>query len=113
MKASTFSRALELAKLAKELRYSPPPYNLVFLHRKLAGVYSILKGMEVKIDVSPYWQKMTELTNQWGNSLSKTFRTNVCRSKFRQKMDRTPSPHRRRYQVAVGSHEFVASLAPT
>jgi aarF domain-containing kinase len=48
--------------LAAELIYSPPPYGLVFLHRKLAGVYSILKSLEVKLDVSGYWQKMQELS---------------------------------------------------
>lgn len=44
--------------LADELIYSPPPYSLIFLHRKLAGVYSVLKSLEVKLDVSSYWQKM-------------------------------------------------------
>ena len=44
--------------LADELVYSPPPYHLVFLHRKLGGVYSILKNLEVQLDVSGYWQKM-------------------------------------------------------
>jgi aarF domain-containing kinase len=48
--------------LSAELIYSPPPYNLVFLHRKLAGVYSILKSLEVKLDISGYWQKMRDLS---------------------------------------------------
>jgi aarF domain-containing kinase len=46
--------------LAEELVYSPPPYSLVFLHRKLAGVYSILKSLEARIDVSEYWENMLE-----------------------------------------------------
>lgn len=50
--------------LADRLVYSPPPYNLIFLHRKLAGVYSILKSLEVKFDVSGYWQKMQEFSNK-------------------------------------------------
>ncbi|MBX7231666.1 MAG: AarF/ABC1/UbiB kinase family protein [Bdellovibrionales bacterium] len=50
--------------LAQELVYSPPPYNLVFLHRKLAGVYSILKSFGVSLDVSGYWQQMKELSKQ-------------------------------------------------
>lgn len=53
----------ETAKaLSNELIYSPPPYQIIFLHRKLAGVYSILKSLEVKLDISSYWQKMTELS---------------------------------------------------
>lgn len=50
--------------LADELVYSPPPYSLVFLHRKLAGVYSILKALGVQLDVSSYWNKMTQLASQ-------------------------------------------------
>lgn len=48
--------------LARELVYSPPPHSIIFLHRKLAGVYSILKSLEVKIDISSYWQKMKDLS---------------------------------------------------
>lgn len=48
--------------LAEELVYSAPPYQLMFLHRKLAGVYSILKSLEVKLDISSYWQKMSDLS---------------------------------------------------
>ena len=50
--------------LADELVYSPPPYGLIFLHRKLGGVYSILKTLEVKLDISGYWQKMFEYSKQ-------------------------------------------------
>ena len=46
--------------LATELIYSPPPYNLVFLHRKLGGIYSLLKNLKVRLDVTGYWQKMLE-----------------------------------------------------
>ena len=52
----------EAAKaLSKELVYSPPPYSIIFLHRKLAGVYSILKGLDVQMDISSYWETMNEL----------------------------------------------------
>lgn len=50
--------------LARALVYSPPPYSLIFLHRKLAGVYSILKSLEVKFDISPYWQMMKDLASK-------------------------------------------------
>ena len=50
--------------LADELVFSPPPYELIFLHRKLAGVYSILKSLDVQLDISSYWQKMTDLSSK-------------------------------------------------
>lgn len=50
--------------LGEKLVYSPPPYELIFLHRKLAGVYSILKSLEVRLDISSYWQQMTELSSK-------------------------------------------------
>jgi hypothetical protein len=57
----------EAAKaLADELIYSPPPYSIIFLHRKLAGVYSVLKSLEVKLDISSYWQKMSDYSAKKG-----------------------------------------------
>ncbi len=50
--------------LSDELVYSPPPYALIFLHRKLAGVYSILKSLDAHLDISSYWQQMTELSKK-------------------------------------------------
>ena len=47
----------------KALRYSPPPRELVFLHRKLGGLFNIIKRMGVRLDLAPYWTRMvgTEL----------------------------------------------------
>lgn len=42
----------------KGLRYSPPPRELVFLHRKLGGLFNILKRMKVQMDLTPYWDRM-------------------------------------------------------
>ncbi|MDH4468402.1 MAG: AarF/UbiB family protein [Bacteriovoracaceae bacterium] len=50
--------------LTQKLVYSPPPHSILFLHRKLAGVYSILKNLNAKIDISPYWQMMMDLSNK-------------------------------------------------
>lgn len=50
--------------LSQELIYSPPPYSIIFLHRKLAGVYSILKSLDVQLDISPYWQMMKDLSKR-------------------------------------------------
>jgi aarF domain-containing kinase len=46
--------------LTLKLKYSPPPHQLIFLHRKLGGIYSILKNLKVSIDVSVYWKQMLE-----------------------------------------------------
>lgn len=40
------------------LRYTPPPSRILFLHRRLGGMFALLKKMKVKIDVRPYWQKI-------------------------------------------------------
>jgi aarF domain-containing kinase len=45
----------------KVAKYSPPPYEIVFLHRKLVGVFGILRDLHLKIDLRDYWQK-TETT---------------------------------------------------
>ena len=42
----------------KSLRYSPPPRQLLFLHRKLGGIFNILRRLDLRLDLSPYWEKM-------------------------------------------------------
>lgn len=54
--------------LSDKLKYSPPPHELVFLHRKLGGVYTVLKNLGVTLDVSPYWKKMIEAEARWKES---------------------------------------------
>ena len=39
----------------KSLKYSSPPKELIFLHRKFGGVFLILKKLAVKIDTSNYF----------------------------------------------------------
>ena len=63
-RSHTLESQAAVKALSRELVYSPPPYSLVFLHRKLAGVYSILKSLEVKLDISPYWQMMKDLSKR-------------------------------------------------
>lgn len=48
---STLSR-----ELLQKLKYSPPPHQLIFLHRKLGGIYAILRKLQVEIDVNEFWQ---------------------------------------------------------
>lgn len=40
------------------LKYSSPPKHIILLHRKLGGIFNILRRMEVAIDLTPYWKKM-------------------------------------------------------
>ncbi len=43
---------------SQSLRFSAPPKKILFLHRKLGGIFSFLKKLEAEIDVSPYWRLM-------------------------------------------------------
>lgn len=53
------SRARKVAlKFTGLIRYSPPPHELIFLHRKLGGVFQLLKTLEAKIDLRPYLSKI-------------------------------------------------------
>lgn len=45
-------------KLFKEQRISSPHSDMVFLHRKLGGLFSLLKEMKVEIDLSPVWREI-------------------------------------------------------
>ncbi len=45
-------------KFLRALRYSPPPKDLIFLHRKLGGVFQMLKRLEVKLDLRKIWPRM-------------------------------------------------------
>lgn len=42
-------------EMTKKCRYSPPPKDLLFLHRKLAGIFIFIKKLEVKIRLRDYW----------------------------------------------------------
>jgi aarF domain-containing kinase len=42
----------------KGLKHSPPPAQLLFLHRKLGGVFSLVKALRGKIDLMPYWERV-------------------------------------------------------
>ena len=42
-------------ELTKRCRYSPPPKDLLFLHRKLGGVFFLIKKLEVKLVLKDYW----------------------------------------------------------
>lgn len=45
-------------RFIQSLRYSPPPRRLLFLHRKLGGIFNLLRRMDVVLDLTPYWSRM-------------------------------------------------------
>ncbi len=50
--------------LLKELRFSAPPKDLIFLHRKLGGVYQMLRQLEVDLELGSYLSRFEELSTQ-------------------------------------------------
>ena len=53
------SRSREVVeKFVKSLVFTPPPRTLIFLHRKLGGIFQLLRRLDVQLDLTPYWQKM-------------------------------------------------------
>jgi aarF domain-containing kinase len=54
---STRSR-LVLQRFIGGLRFSPPPRRLIFLHRKLGGIFQLLKRLDIELDLQRYWQQM-------------------------------------------------------
>lgn len=41
----------------RETKYSPPPKHLLFLHRKLGGIYSLLHRLDVELDLKIFWAR--------------------------------------------------------
>lgn len=51
-----FTKSRDLSwEMTKRCKYSPPPKDLIFLHRKLAGIFIFIKRMDVKIRLKDYW----------------------------------------------------------
>jgi aarF domain-containing kinase len=44
--------------LTRKCKYSPPPKDLLFLHRKLAGVFILIRKLDVKLVLKDYWHKV-------------------------------------------------------
>ena len=45
-------------RFVRSLRFSPPPRQILFLHRKLGGIFQLLKRLDLSLDLRPYWDKM-------------------------------------------------------
>lgn len=59
-KDDDYSKRTRLATQAftQSLKYSAPPRKIIFLHRKLGGVFTFLKKLDVVLDVAEYWEPM-------------------------------------------------------
>jgi aarF domain-containing kinase len=44
----------------RSLEFSPPPRRLLFLHRKLGGIFQLLRRLDLELDLQPYWVQMVE-----------------------------------------------------
>ncbi len=40
------------------VRYTPPPRRILFLHRKLGGIFNLLRRIRVQRDLTPYWERI-------------------------------------------------------
>ena len=53
------ARAQDIVRrFVTSLRFSPPPRRLLFLHRKLGGIFQLLKRLGLELDLTPYWERM-------------------------------------------------------
>ena len=53
-----------IRKFVSSLKYSAPPHRLLFLHRKLGGISSLLRRLDVDLDLSRYWLVMFKESNK-------------------------------------------------
>jgi aarF domain-containing kinase len=44
--------------LSQKAEFSPPPKDLIFLHRKLGGIFTINRRLEAKLKLRPYWENV-------------------------------------------------------
>ncbi len=40
--------------------FTPPPSKLIFLHRKLVGIFGLLKDLGLKVDLRSYWKRVNQ-----------------------------------------------------
>lgn len=45
-------------RLTTACRYSPPPRAILFLHRKLGGLFNLAKAMEARLDLHEFWVRL-------------------------------------------------------
>jgi aarF domain-containing kinase len=64
--------AVKLKAFYRALTCSAAPAQLIFLHRKLGGIHSMGKALGVKLDLRPFWKRLTALPNEHSARFSKT-----------------------------------------
>lgn len=48
----------------KSLYYSAPPHRILFLNRKLGGIFLLLKRLKIRMNLTPYWELMMAAKTQ-------------------------------------------------
>jgi predicted unusual protein kinase regulating ubiquinone biosynthesis (AarF/ABC1/UbiB family) len=60
--------ARRLKEYYQALQFSAPPAQLIFLHRKLGGIYTLGKALRATLDLAPYRERLA--TDCWGTEAS-------------------------------------------
>ena len=47
-----------VTRFLQALRFTPPPRQLLFLHRKLGGLFQLGRRLELELDLRPMWERM-------------------------------------------------------
>lgn len=47
-------------ELTRKCQFSPPPKDLIFLHRKLGGIFFLIKKLDVPISLNDYWDRFVD-----------------------------------------------------
>jgi predicted unusual protein kinase regulating ubiquinone biosynthesis (AarF/ABC1/UbiB family) len=47
--------------VVRQVRYSGPARQVIFLNRKLGGMFHLLKEMQVVMDIYPFWEEVMAL----------------------------------------------------
>ena len=46
----------EAVSFSRKIKYSAPPKKIIFLHRKLGGIFQLLRMLQVELDLSRFVQ---------------------------------------------------------
>lgn len=60
---SFFEASKDLSwELSRKCKYSAPPKDLLFLHRKLVGIFMLIRKLDVKLKLKDYWHMVENPT---------------------------------------------------
>ncbi len=68
-------------EFVQSLQFSSPPRRLIFLHRKLGGIFQLLKRLDLELNLSRYWERMVAVAGAFDeqrtpNDLNRSFPLN-------------------------------------